>query len=229
MIHMTRVVKTGLAIVIALALASTANALPWPADAGGLPATAQVVEGSGPLTKIIGEISDPNDADMYKIYLTGSGSFSASTHSDKGGFADFDTELFLFNSDGFGVYANDDYNAASPYTSHLPAGHALTPADPGVYYLLITGWHNDPVSDDGLIFPNPNWPDTVVQGPTGPGGGSPISGYTGEGSASSHGLYMIKLTGAEFIPVSVPEPATLLLLGSGLLGLGWFGRKRMRT
>jgi hypothetical protein len=38
----------------------------------------------------------------------------------------------------------------------------------------------------------------------------------------------VSLAGIAEIIDPVPEPSTLLLLGSGLLGLGYFGRKRMR-
>lgn len=34
--------------------------------------------------------------------------------------------------------------------------------------------------------------------------------------------------GGDPVPVPTPEPATLLLLGSGLMGMGWFGRKRLK-
>lgn len=33
---------------------------------------------------------------------------------------------------------------------------------------------------------------------------------------------------SEYTTTSVPEPSTLLLLGAGLAGLGWYGRKRSR-
>lgn len=42
----------------------------------------------------------------------------------------------------------------------------------------------------------------------------------------------VSVTGFDFemtAPAPVPEPSTILLLGSGLLGLGWYGRKRKKA
>ena len=63
-----------------------------------------------------------------------------------------DTQLFLFDADGLGVYANDDSAATSQST--LPAGHPLTPAAPGEYLLGVSPYDRDPQSDAGAIFTN---------------------------------------------------------------------------
>ena len=117
-----------------------------------------------------------------------------------------------------GVYANDD-----TYGLHalLPAGHALTPTVAGIYYLVVTRFNLDPSNPGGLIFPN--LPYAGVFGPTGPGGGSPIAGYTG--STAAGGAYTITLTGAVFAS-AIPEPVSSLLVGCGLIGLGLLYRRR---
>jgi len=201
--------KTPAAAVLAAFIFSSAlPATIWTeiGDAGSLPGTAQRTAGAGPLTEIRGLINHTLDADMFQIFITGGGAFSASTIGGTG----LDTQLFLFSAPGFGVYANDDA-VSFPYQSQLPAGHPLTPAQPGFYYLVVTPWDLDPTSALGLIFPT--FPYEGVFGPTGPGGSLPISGYSGFGDA---GPYTVFLTGAEF--AVVPEPATLLLVSAGL---GW--------
>ena len=159
-------------------------------DAGDLPATAQDVTGTGPLDSISGTIEPASDKDVYRICLTGGQTFSATTV----GGATIDTQLFLFDSAGLGVYANDD-TQDGVLQSTLPSG-GLSPSEPGVYYLAISTWNYDPVSSEGLIFPDE--PITAVVGPTGPGGGVPISGW--QGDPGDPGPYTITLTGATFCP-----------------------------
>lgn len=217
--------KSCLAVMIVFMIGvlcvSTAGAVPWDetinggGDAGDLPASAQVVSGSGALGSIIGEIAEDNDVDMYQIFITGGGIFSATTV----GGSSIDTRLFLFDENGLGVYANDNYSGTSQST--LPSG----PTTSGIYYLAIATYDNTPNAENGfLIFPL--MAGSNVVGPSGVGGSSPIGSWTNDGYNS--GTYTIALTGAEFVPdapTSIPEPSTLILLASGLIGFIRFGKR----
>jgi len=48
------------------------------------------------------------------------------------------------------------------------------------------------------------------------------------GNVTADGIHPAGPIFGEWVPASVPEPSTLVLLGSGLLGLVGYGRKRMR-
>lgn len=152
-------------------------------DAGDLPATAQTATAS-PLTAVSGALAAGTDEDMYRICLPGGGTFSATT---VGTGTAFDTQLFLFNASGVGVYANDD--SSGTLQSTLPAGNPLTPAAPGLYYLAISSFNNDPFAGATLIFPSS--PFTGVFGPTTL---SPITTWSNAGGGT--GAYTINLTGA---------------------------------
>jgi hypothetical protein len=196
---------------------------------GELLSNAQTVIGSPgeSLTTITGSLPLTNglsQGNVFAIYISLLAQFSASTATITSGTNNFDTQLFLFNSAGQGVEANDDNPATGQPQAALPAGTAeLTNASPGEYYLLIEGGGRYPTNSAGqLIFPNftdgVTNPATVV-GPTGAGGADPYAGLTGNSNAG--GNYSIALTGAEFI--AVPEPASVLLLATGGM---WFGLGR---
>ena len=202
------------------AAAATAASVTWAevGDAGQTLSTAQVVIGlpGDTLTAITGNISSASDHDLYDIRITNGATFSATTVGTPGTLDD--TQLFLFNSAGIGVYANDDDASALgalAERSTLPAGGSPTAIAPGLYYLLIDASQSYPVSTPatvaGLIFPNftltsvPQVASTAVVGPTGPGGALPLTGYTG--TAADFGVYEILLTGAA--PAVVPEPTEL--------------------
>jgi len=213
-----------IALLTILGCSSVALADTWAevGDAGDLTGTAQTPTGANPLTSITGTIGSSTDADMYLIFISTPAGFSATTVGTPGTLVD--TQLFLFNAAGLGVYFCDDADGLT-LRSTLPAGHALSPPSAGLYYLVVTGFDRDPTSAAGAIFPD-TFPG--VFGPTGPGGGSPITGYDG---TTGTGTYTINLTGAGFAggAAAVPEPATILLLGSGLAGVAAKMRQRRKS
>ena len=195
-------------------------------DAGRTLGTARVLTGTPGtnITSISGSLG--GNADLFKFYSAG-GSFRATTVP----FTDIrrgvdravsDTQLFLFDANGFGVLANDD---ASDLTTRSTIEGILSA---GFYYLGISGWDFDPVSrmasgSNGLreIFPDSF---TGINGPTGPGGSRPLQDW--RGSSSYSGTYRIDLTGAQV--VGVPEPASVIgLLAVGALGIA--ARKRTKS
>lgn len=203
---MRRWFSIGCALVVSLAATSRAGAAFWNevGDAGNLPGSAQAIVGVAPLDGIRGTISTAFDPDMYRIFITGGGTFSATTVGQPGSL--FDTALYLFDAQGRGVYANDDEVGGASFRSTLPAGDARTPLAAGIYYLLIAQNSYFP-SDVNLNTIFPIFPQRSVAGPTDPGGPNPIASYVGF-TASEVGTYTIAITGAMFI---VPEPSSLTL------------------
>ena len=199
---------------------SEASAAVWveSVDAGDLPSNAQEVAGSGPLTAIEGTIEDSADQDMFLIFIADPAAFAASTNNLGTNLpVDNDTQLFLFDFDGFGVLANDD-DPLDPLTflSAVPAGSLI--GDPDLYYLAVSIFDNDPFSPSGLIFPNDDASDGIVVGATGPGGASAITGWVFDPFPPDSGPYRIELSGATFVPEPTSSACTLVALGSLALG-----------
>jgi hypothetical protein len=188
-----------LASLALLSLAPAANAADEVGDAGDLPATAQDLTGA-PVESIRGTLAGQSDVvDMYRLCLDGGGSFSASAV----GGSSIDTQLFLFDSSGRGVYANDDALENVVKQSHLPAGHPLTPSAQGEYLLAVGVYNLDPESTGGAIFPAA----TEVVAPTGPGGGEPVIAWGGR--PDDPGDYTLTITGAQCAPGDDTTPPTI--------------------
>ncbi len=189
-------------------VASNASALGWPevGDAGDLLPTAQDTVGNGSLDFVSGTIFTSIDKDMYRINIVDPINFSANVAV---GGSLLDTQVFLFDSLGSGIYANDDPNGINQL-SNLPAGLAAGPTVPGIYYIAISGPDNDPTTLGGEIFDDLN---PGVQIPVLLGG---ISGWSPTVSVFG-GIYQIDLVGAEFATAAVPSLGDW---GFGLLILG---------
>ncbi len=202
---------------------------------GELPANAQVVSAPAmqPLSSITGTLTATNGislGNMFEIYISDPAQFSASTTGGGLGVNKFDSQLFLFDTSGKGVEANDDDPSTGSQQAALPTGTAfMTHAVAGNYLLLIEGSGRYAASAGGaLIFPN--FTDGVtkaasVVGPSGPGGVNAIGSFTGNSGHS--GNYLIALSGAEFLAIPEPSAALLFLAAIGAcLVSNWRRRKR---
>jgi hypothetical protein len=184
--------------VLALALAPVAHgshSASEQGDAGDLRSTAQDL-GDAAVTGISGSFTSAADADMYRICLTDGASFSATTVGQAPG---MDTQLFLLDSDGLGVYANDDAPGQPPghRGSRLPSNHRFSPSGGGEYFLAISEYNRDPHSDQGEIFQDSFdrffYPDGVINA-NGFGSAQPHTGWMGR-APGGPGSYSITLTG----------------------------------
>lgn len=186
-------------VLAATIFASTASAGTWSedTDAGELPGTAATTSGVGALTEISGQATGDQDVDMYRICISAPAEFSATTSGTV-----IDPQLFLFDASGEGVESNDDIVCTVNRQSRLVAGNPDGPTAAGAYYLAIDRWDKEPQSADGAIFPDTCDPGAyIVNGPTGPGGASPITSWNNNGNAGQEGggtSYTISLTGARF-------------------------------
>ncbi|HEY9607892.1 DVUA0089 family protein, partial [Allocoleopsis sp.] len=189
-------------LIVRAGSGSTADSVNENGDAGSVLDMAQIVNTSDTLPRAIsGTLSQGNDVDLYQIYLPANQPFQATTV----GGSVVDTQLFLFDSSGRGLYTNDD--SAGTLASTMPAS-AFTPSTSGTYYLGISACCNDPTSTNGLIF------DYASATPTGPGAGFPLSGWDNEGQDT--GAYIIRLNGSRFSKpggLQVKPGQTLALVG----------------
>ena len=235
---MTRPATAAAAALLALGAAGGAQAQTWAktGSPGNLPATAQVTFGLGGLQEITGAFSyttagterntvNISSPDLFEIFIDGSAPFSATTLGEPSTL--YDPQLFLFDSAGAGVYANDD---ASDFTR----GALIAPATalaPGLYFLGIATYGVVPRSGTGAgsdMFDNPVDDTSGAVGFTGlkgpkAGATGPLTNWFLSGADVETGTYGIALTGASYAapPAPVPEAPTGASLGLLLLlGLG---------
>jgi hypothetical protein len=192
-------------------------------DAGSLPASSQVTIGAGALNSIIGQINDGSSgADMYSIFISNPAAFSANFAPYAANAVPGLTEaaLYLFDSNGNGIEAEDDGSIA--------LGSFTGPA--GIYYIDISPDGNLPrYRTGGNSFPIFGaFTSGVIAMPV--GGAGSIKNYSQNGCGTAcEGGYNITFTGGGVQNSNLPEPASMLLTGAVLAGLGAVGLKRKKS
>jgi hypothetical protein len=156
-------------------------------DAGDVPQAAQVPEGSGSLTTIIGSLEPGGDADMYLVYIDTPSLFRATTCEETA----VDTQLWLFNFEGMGVTFDDDDPDCGVFSS-ITGG--FVPAS-GFYYLCCSAYDWDALDPEGeeIWLDEPYDEERIPDGLGAPG---PVTAWGDLGYED--GAYQIRLNGVSF-------------------------------
>ena len=205
------------------AFAGTSHALVYTeptSDAGQTLATAA---NAGAATEIDGTLSNQFDADLYKITLSTTGSYTFSTNNTFTNNAGTDTELSLFTSTGTALLLNDDASGmviTSTITGTLTAG---------TYYVGVASSGNEPVnSNSQLLFAEPTGASsgdtTVVRSPAMGVNPTTLANFnSGNTYYDGSGPYHIIITA----PAAVPEPSTWAVVGASCAALALLRRRRV--
>lgn len=121
------------------------------------------------------------------------------------------TDFYLYTGDGLSW--TEIYHYATDPDGDLHYGGGVTYTDPDYLELAV----------DVTPVLSQNFRAEFVYGPEYVLKGSRIIELDG------YDTFLDGTTGEDPGPDPVPEPSTILLLGSGLLGLSWYGRKRKKA